>query len=801
MKKHPLNGQWLMEGNGYLVNGNIPGSVYSVLYMDNGLLPDPYFRDNEKIYLELAEHEYTFKRTFAFTPTNHPVLLVCEGLDTLCSVYINGALVADTDNMHVRYEFDVTKLLTAGENTIAIVCHPVNPFIKEKAKTVTTFASFDCMQGSSVLRKASCMMGWDWGPRLPDAGIWKDIYLLEKDSARLTDVELLQRHENGKVFVLPKVETDSPAEIAVTVTDPNGKSFTLPANQESEIENALLWWPNGMGKQNLYTFLIEVKEGANTVDYKSLRLGLRTMRLVREEDEIGRSFYHEINGVPMFAKGADYVPEDNILSRITKERTRELLTNCIDCNFNALRVWGGGFYPHDFFFDLCDELGIVVFFDLMFACAMYDFDQKALDGIATEVTQNLQRLRHHASIGLIAGNNEIEWHLPEYIAMCGVTNPDYYKQLYLHLFEELIPNIINKVAPYITYVPSSPSSNGGLSNPNDPAMGDCHDWLTNAITCRGQKFRYVSEFGVPAAPSLKTIKQFTIEEDRNAYSKIMTVHLRHRGFIAEEAGEISKNFLMPTSFEYYVYASQVRQAEEIQSKVEHFRRLHGCCMGVLYWQLNDIWPVTSWSSIDYYGRYKALQYYAKRFYAPVLVSCLDVGEKETRPHLHTEEGTYSKEKSATLCVTNDTFADLNCEVVWELRDNASNIVKSGSVRVFAPKQTATWLDKLDFSDVDPENIHLAYRVVADGKTLSSGSVVFTPFKFYNFINPELRCEINGDTITVKSNAYAKAVEIDFKDSDVILEDNFFDMEKGERTIKILKGTPTEVTLRSVYGIR
>ena len=319
MKKYALNGKWRMTGNGYDVEGNIPGSVYSFLYIDNKLLPDPYYRDNELIYLEISEHEYKFEKSFEYSKgSDSPAFLVCEGLDTLCDIYLNGEKVASTQNMHIKYRFDVTSLLSDGENKIELVFAPVNPYIKEKHKKDPWPAAFQPLAGFNQIRKAHCMHGWDWGPRLPDAGIWRNIYLLEKDSAEILNASVLQRHENGRVFVTPKVEIDRAADVRVKVTSPDGEVFEIEANCESEIKDAKLWWPNGLGEQNLYTFTFEVLENGEVKDSREKRIGLRTRRLVREKDKWGESFYHEINAVAilMFSNIANVLaPETAWLAR------------------------------------------------------------------------------------------------------------------------------------------------------------------------------------------------------------------------------------------------------------------------------------------------------------------------------------------------------------------------------------------------------------------------------------------------------------------------------------------------------
>ena len=789
-----------MTGNGYAVEGMVPGSVYSFLYLDNKLLPDPYYRDNEDIYLELANHEYVFEKIFDFTPTGKPVLLVCEGLDTLCSIYLNDEKIADTDNMHITYSFDVTKQLKRGKNTARIEFHSVPAYIKSQNEKKSLFGAYDCMAGYPHVRKAHCMMGWDWGPRLPDAGIWRDIYLVEKNSAEIKETHILQRHEGGKVYVTANVETDG-GELQITLISPTGERLLLPPNTQTEIENPMLWWPNGLGEQNLYELKILLFEQGEIVDEKRLKIGLREMKLIRKKDDFGESFYHEINGVDMFAMGADYIPEDNIFSRITPERTRALLTHCKACNFNAIRVWGGGYYPDDYFFDICDELGLVVFFDLMYACSLYEPDDKMKASIVEEVTQNLTRIRHHACMGLVCGNNEIEWHFYDYAMLAGRKDVEYLQEIYLETFEKTFPEIVQKVAPYLAYIPSSPTSVGGFRDPNGEGYGDCHDWEPNYLLCRNRYYRYVSEFGFEGFPCIKTVEGFTQPEDRNVHSKIMDRHQRSNGGNELILSYLTKNYLYPNDFATFIYASQLLQAETVKYRVEHFRRHRGRCMGTLYWQLNDIWPVTSWASIDYGGRYKALQYMAKRFYAPVLLSCEEVGEVQTRSFINTQKGTFSEEKSARFCVTNDTLNAYTGRVKWEIRDKNSEILRQGEEEIFIEALSVKYLAKIEFVGLNPETEHLHFVLETDGKTVSEGSVLFTAPKYYAFEDPNLRYALQGDEIIVYSDAYAKSVQIEGVDGDLVLEDNFFDMEKGEKRIKILSGKATKLRLRSVYDIR
>lgn len=803
MKKFMLNGQWNMSGGEYCCSGIVPGSVYSFL-LDNKLMPDPYYRTNEIEATEILENDFDFSRKFDFTKSNAPVLLHCDGLDTLCDIYINGKHIAHTDNMHRSYEFDVTDVLLDGENEIKLTFGSPNKFTREMHAKDPVPSTTDAFQGFPHLRKAACMMGWDWGPRLPDAGIWKDIYLLTVDSDRIKDVHITQRHENGKVFVTPNVKTEKNiADISVKVTAPCGCEFTLPANVESEIVDAKLWWPNGFGEQNLYTFAIELLQNGEIVDSVSKRIGLRTLKLIQERDKWGESFCHEVNGVRIFAMGADYIPEDNIFSRYSKERTYNLIKQCRDCNFNAIRVWGGGIYPHADFFDACDEYGIIVFCDLMFACMAIPSYQSFFDNVEAEIRENLTRIRHHASLAVISGNNEIEeavefWWRDE--------GKDTRKRVYIKLFERIIPKIIDEICPYIPYISSSPSSGGGFVDIRGESAGDCHYWQVwhgnlPFSEYRNHYFRYLSEFGFESFPCEKTVNSFTLPEEKNIFSRTFEMHQRCKGANKKILNYLGDTFLYPTDFGTLLYASQLLQAEAIRYGVEHMRRNRGRCMGALYWQLNDIWPVASWASIDYYGRYKALQYVAKRFYAPVMISCREIGETTTRPYVVMLRDVYDYTTEARIVVANETTSDINGVVNWELRSADSKILQKGSENITVPALDTAWLDNMDFNKTDVENNYLSFSFVVDGSVVSEGTVLFTVPKHFNFVDPKLRYEINGDEITVYADAYAKYVEIDSPDSDFILSDNYFDMNAGSKTVKILEGTPKTIKLRSVYDIR
>ena len=795
MTRISLNGIWQLKGAGYECEGTVPGSVYSFL-LDNNLMEDPFYRMNELDALQLMENEFEFSKTFDFVPTGDKVILHCDGLDTLCDIYINGVHVAYTDNMHRIYEFDVTDLLKAEENVIRLVFYSSDTYIREKQKEDMQYEPWHCTAGAGHLRKAHCMLGWDWGPRLPDAGIWKNIELLVMDSARIIDFHIIQRHEAGKVYITPFAKTDREADVTVTLKTPDGDSCTIDANEEIEIEDPKLWWPNGLGEQPLYTVTAEC---AGVKEEK--RIGLRTLKLIRERDKYGECFCHEVNGVRFFAMGADYIPEDNILSRITPERTYRLIKQCRDSNFNAIRVWGGGVYPQDFFFDACDELGIVVFEDMMVACVTVCNTEEMKASMKAEVYDNLKRMRHHASLALISGNNEVE----EMFAYGVAGQYPKMVEMYLYLYEEMMPEAMKELCPYVPYIPSSPTTCGHFVDPRNENYGDAHYWEVwhgekPFTDYRNKYFRYLSEFGFQSFPCEKTINAFTEEEDRNIFSRVMEMHQRNGEANGKILNYLSQTYKYPSDFGTLLYASQLLQAEAMRYGVEHLRRHRGRCMGALYWQLNDIWPTASWSSIDYYGRFKALHYVAKRFYNPIMISCKETGEKTTRyfPTLHPS---VEYETKAQLCVTNETLQDVTGEVVWALRDNIGKVLQSGETELTVPSLTSIWLDEMDLCKTDVDNNYLSYEFCVDGEVVSEGTVLFTVPKYFNFKDPELSYEINGDEITVHANAYASYVEIDSPDFDFILSDNYFDMNAGSKIVKILEGKVENVHLRSVYDIK
>jgi beta-mannosidase len=808
-------------GDPEFLAAKVPGSVYGDL-LAHGKMEDPFYRDNETKALALMEYDYEYSTTFDVARDFFgcdEVLLHFDGLDTLADLTLNGRSLGSTNNMHRVWEFSVKQFLKPAQNKLNILFHSPTKYIAQAYKEDPMQGSSECMRGFPLLRKTHCMFGWDWGPRLPDAGIWRPVQLVGVKDARLESVYARQNHHDGVVDLEMRVDirragagrsdrffaNTETADYAyrVEVFDPDGKKLleeTCP--QKVTIQHPRLWWPHGYGEQPLYTVKVTLLRDGTPLDIWQRRYGLRTMTMTIAPDAHGKSFAPTVNGVQIFAMGADYIPEDNLFGRVTPQRTRSLLEQCIAANYNFIRVWGGGYYPSDDFYDTCDELGLLVWQDFMFACAVYHLTPEFEENIRAEFVDNIRRLRHHASLGLWCGNNEMEqeahdnvgnwWHDP------------LYKSDYIKMYEYLIPHILRQEDPQTFYWPSSPSSGGGFDDPQDPNRGDVHYWTVwhgnvPFPEYRKYQFRFLSEFGFQSFPALKTVETYTKPEDRNIFSYVMEKHQRNTAANGKIMNYLEQTYLYPNDFDTLLYASQLLQADAIRYGVEHFRRSRGVCMGTIYWQVNDCWPVASWASIDYCGRWKALHYAAKRFYAPIMLSCQEEGMLTQDPSANAQP--YELKKSIRLCVANETMQDHTVTVRWALRDADAGVVREGCDTVVSPKLSSTWLAEVALPEADPYTQYVSYEAEENGEVVSGGTVLFSMPKFFHFADPKLTCHVEGDEIVVEADAYARCVEIRNASDDMLLSDNFFDMNAGTTRVKVLSGKPEGLTLRSVYNIR
>lgn len=810
-----IHSGWQMRQEGWeeFLPASVPGSVYHDL-MQNGKMDDPFWRDNFPKALKRMDHDYEYKTEFAADKAllkSDAVLLRFEGIDTVADVFLNGEKLGHTENMHRTFEFEVKDLLKEEGNELRVLLHSPTRFIKEEYKHNVADGSEEAMVGFANLRKTHCMFGWDWGPRLPDAGLWRPVKLLGIEKARVDSVYVTQKHEDGKVTLHFDVDADVYDREAlmgytVLITDPDGKETLCKGSpEEIVIERPQLWWPNGFGAQPLYTVEVRLYAGGKQVDAWKKRIGLRTLTMHIEKDAYGESFAHEVNDVQVFAMGADYIPEDSIFPRINEARTRELLRQCKEAHFNTIRVWGGGYYPDDWFYDACDEMGLMVWQDFLFACAVYNLTDEFEDNIRAEFADNIKRLRHHASLALWCGNNEMEMFVERGL---WVKTP-IQKSDYVKMYEYILPKVLKELDPQTFYWPASPSSGGGFDDPNGFDRGDVHYWdvwhgNVPFTDYRRYYFRYLSEFGFQSFPSVETVKTFALPEDCNPFSYVMEKHQRNNAANGKIMNYLYQTYLYPTSFDAFVYASQLLQADAIRYGVEHFRRNRGRCMGAVYWQLNDCWPVISWASIDYCGRWKALHYAAKRFFRPLTLSCAEEGLLTQNPNINFERYEYEKnalKKGMRLCVENETMLSHTVEVTWQLRRADASVIRQGRETVTVEPLSSKWLEYEDFADADTFGDYIAYQMTENGAPAASGTALFCAPKHFRFADPQLALRVEGDEIVVTAAAYARSVQILNADDTLKLSDNFFDMNAGETRVRILSGQPSGLRVRSVYDIR
>lgn len=785
MQTCTLNGTWqLSAGHRSLesVDMQIPGTVLSGL-LAAGKIKDPFYRTNEDATRALFWKDYVFTRTFDVDEellAQQHIVLVCEGLDTLAEISINGTFLAKTDNMHRTWKFQAKKLLHPGKNEIQIVFRSVLRFIEDysyEAHKKINYIPCGSMKGNQLLRKAHSMFGWDWGPQTIDAGIFRDIYLQGYSHARIEDIRIHQQHAKNvsvqtsitlsesvpgqKLCVeLSEDGADKPLQTKLCKTNADGVAAV-----DFVIENPKLWWPNDYGDQPLYivrTTLLD--EDGTSLESITRRIGLRTLTISQEKDEWGNEFAFCVNGVKIFTRGGNYIPDDCLYTRITEKKLDYILESCRRAHFNCVRVWGGGFYPSDAFYDLCDEKGLIVWQDLMYACNVYDVTDAFAENCRQETYDNVRRLRHHASLGLWCGNNEIEsaWdHWGDF-----QKETPYLRADYIRLFEEVLPKAVQEADGETFYWHSSPSSGGCFDNPDDANRGDTHYW----DVWHGQKpftdyrkyfFRFCSEFGFQSFPCAKTVNSFTLEDDRNIFSRVMESHQKNDAANGKMLYYLSENLRYPKDLTHLLYASQVLQGMAIKYGVDHWRRNRGRCMGTLYWQINDDWPAPSWSSIDYFGRWKALHYMAQKFYAPHAVS---MTLEDHRCHVY---------------FSNESFETTEYSLTLSIRDLSGNVLETyetkGNSPAFSAIETAvvdicSWEDQKD--DVFLEAvIHTKdQKVLKDVETL-------VPYKYLNLKNPVISTEAEETNdafiLHISSDCFAPFVALDFDDADVIFSDNFF----------------------------
>jgi len=751
MKTLNLNGEWTLYQADEVtpIPATVPGCVHTDL-LSVGRIEDPYYRDNELDTLWICETDWTYKRTFEVPSSllaNDRVLLRCDGLDTLATVMVNDTVLGKTANMFRTWEFDVKPVLVAGKNSIEVAFDAPLPYVQKRnaERMLPAWGVGDHkLDSGGWIRKEPCNFGWDWGPMLTTSGIWRDISLVGFSVGRLADIHIRQGHDTvGHVdlavdITVEKVTT-SPLTADILVKLGNkvvtGQTVEISGSEVVSaltIENPQLWWPNGMGEQPLYNVevILSTADG-DTLDKWSRRIGLRTLVLERNKDEWGESFHFAVNGLPFFSKGANWIPADTFATRLTSEDYARLVGDAVAANMNMLRVWGGGIYEDNIFYDLCDELGICVWQDFMFGCATYPaFDAEYMANVKAEAEDNVRRIRHHASLALWCGNNELEQGLVgDEWTETTMSWEDYGK-----LYDELLPEVVGRLDPQRDYWPCSPHTPvGDRRDFNNPDSGDAHLWSVwhgkePFEWYRSCTHRFNSEFGFQSFPEPQTVNTYTAPEDRNITSFVMEHHQRSGIGNSTIIHYMLDWFKLPTSFDMTLWLSQILQGMAIKYAVEHWRRGMPRGMGTLYWQLNDCWQVASWSSIDYFGNWKALHYMARDFFSPLLISGLEDGDAGT----------------VEIHVTSDLLEATDGVATWNLTDTEGNTLDQGLADVHAGSRQNTLVETLDLSgwieSKGSRNLLLWLELEVGGEMVSKNFVNFARPKHLNLVEPKIEVE-------------------------------------------------------------
>jgi beta-mannosidase len=771
-------------------NATVPGCVHTDL-LANKLIDDPFYRDNEKKQQWIDKKDWEYQTTFKVAPQTlerENVELVFEGLDTYADVFLNEQPVLKADNMFRTWRVNAKSVLKPGDNILRIVFRsPINEILPVMAKLKYQLpASNDQGEKTSPFtRKAPYHYGWDWGPRFVTSGIWRPVSIEAWDHARVAYVQvLIKKISPNAAELTANVEVDAAMAGSVTVLLDNVTDKVAAGKQQINLKPGTnqvtfnftvakprLWWPNGLGAQPLYTFRARSLVNGRVTSEKTTRTGLRTLELKRQRDEAGESFTFVINGVPVFAKGGNWIPADSFPTRITKDKYRFLIQSVRDSNMNMLRVWGGGIYEADEFYELCDEMGILVWQDFMFACSMYPATPEFLDNVRAEAIDNVKRLRNHPSIVIWVGNNEVEtaWMNWGWRQNLPASVWDDYKKI----FHGVLQEVTAKYDPSRTYWPSSP--HGGL--PDDPdslRSGDVHFWrVWHAAEpfseYEKQNPRFMSEYGFQSFPNIETVKSYTVPSDRDIESPIMLAHQRHPRGNQLVREYMLRDYPKPKDFESFLYVSQVLQAEGIRIGAEHLRRIMPHNMGSLYWQIDDCWPVASWSSIDYSGRWKALQYYARRFYNDLLIS-----------------PTVQNDRLKMFVVSDRTQA-----VPAKIRVTLMNF-DGATLKSFDRDVSVAPLTSRSYFDVPVaellsgsagKNVVVYCELLVNEKAVSTHDYFFAPFKELTFpkpnITPEVARTAGGFSVKLTTDKFAKAVYLAVAERDGFFSDNYFNLAPGK----------------------
>ena len=816
-----LNSDWffLNEDDSLWLPATVPGTIHTDL-INNNIIDDPFYRLNEHNVQWIDKKDWRYKTVLEINEealNQQNIFLEFQGLDTYSSILLNDSCILKTDNMFRTYSLDIKDQLKIGKNILEVLFEsPINKGIEKREKLgyYPTISGNDLseigkVQGNQKVsvysRKAGYHFGWDWGPRLVTSGIWKPITYQSWNNFKINDVYIQQDLQKDNVVLNATVEIgfdkdyignelfieaivskdnhDFSRNKIKIIANKNQNIYNIPV----EIMNPKLWWPNGMGEQYLYDVSINIYD-EHSKDSKSLKTGIRTIELVREPDSIGTSFYFKVNGHPVFMKGANYIPQDAFLARPSKQHYKHILSSAKKANMNMIRVWGGGVYESDYFYELCDEMGLLVWQDFMFACAMYPGNKHFLNNVKQEAIDNIKRIRNHTSLALWCGNNEVltaweNWGWKELEAKNQSKEiADTIFKAYDDVFHEILPETVSELAPATSYWPSSPGSDFGKTQKME--SGNAHFWWVwwgkKPFDSYNDSIpRFMAEFGFQSFPELNSVAKYTLPNDYDMYSDVMKSH--QRSSIGNETIEeyMVRDYNKPNDFEQLLYVSQLLQAYGIKTGIEAHRRNRHRCMGSLYWQLNDCWPVASWSGIDYYGKWKALHYTVKDAFKNYMISC--------------EE----KNDSLNIYIVSDSLKSLDSKLIIRLIDFQGNELFKWNKNLLVQANSSKSVFKISKNAIlnisDLNNCLLTFELFDLNENIMADNIKYLlPSKDLDLPAPNLDYSIsesaNSFIVKLKTDVLAKNIFL-ISDSKENFTNNFFDLLPNESIeIEIKKQT-------------
>lgn len=779
----------------------VPGVVHTDL-LANAIIEDPYFRLNERGLQWIDKEDWVYETTLKITDqirNKDNIRITFKGLDTYADVYLNDQKIISANNMFREWQAEIKNLLKPGENKLRVYFNSVVKIDLPKVDSLPYFyhASNDQSQNGGLMdkkisvfaRKAGYHYGWDWGPRLVTSGIWRPVILEAWDNAKIENIFFNQKNVNSKsaeVTAVVEITADkaiSGAQLKIASKDLNHpfikkvdlvKGFNK-IEMPFAIKKPKLWWSHGLGTPYLYHFETSLTNDQELIDEKTNRIGLRSIKIIHQPDKDGKTFYVELNGHPVFAKGANYIPNDMFLPRVTDEKYEKVVLDAVAANMNMLRIWGGGIYENDIFYDLCDQYGILVWQDFMYACSMYPAEGALLENMKQEAIQNIRRLRNHPSIALWCGNNEINdaWFTWGWKRQIERINPKYADIIWKHyvtLFHEMLPEVVKEQDPQAFYWPSSPYAEFG--KPSNDSVGDMHYWKVwhskePIEKYNEQRSRFFSEYGFQSFPEFETIKLYAPERrDWNIYSEVMMSHQRG----GEHANGLIESYLLseyqkPKDFPMFLYMNQVLQGDAIKTAIEAHRRDMPHCMGSLYWQHNDVWPVASWSARDYYGRWKAQQYFAREAFKDILVSPIRKGDALQIFIVSDKQ----QPVKGNLIIK---LLKLNGESVNEYTQNV-RIPANSSMNAFSKSS------KEMLNGVPEEEVVVHTELWTNNNLVATNNYFLVKQRYMNYPKTNIQKKIvptsDGYEIELTSNHFARAVFLSIEGINNFFENNYFDL--------------------------